>query len=132
MGLSVSIWNHTATLELLAELERAWQANKAPRPVIVLGGPEVSHLPPDAAIFRHADYVIRGEGEIAFRTLCERILETGPHKPAGQCIVIDAVPVNVAEIKKCSHGGQGPGNNPRKRAFSPFPDPQKNTPEYSI
>ena len=103
LGLSVSIWNHTATLELLAELERAWQANEAPRPVIVLGGPEVSHLPPDAAIFRHADYVIRGEGEIAFRTLCERIPETGPHKPAGQCIVIDAAPVNVAEIKSAYH-----------------------------
>ena len=103
LGLSVSIWNHAATLELLAELEKAWNANEVLRPVIVLGGPEVSHLPPEAEIFRHADYVIRGEGEIAFRRLCERILETGWQKPAEQCISIFAEPVNLAEIKNAYH-----------------------------
>jgi len=71
LGISVSIWNHLATLELLRELEKSWAGQ---RPVIVLGGPEVSHLPPEAEIFRYADYVICGEGEDAFRTLCEKIL----------------------------------------------------------
>ncbi|MDR2480026.1 MAG: cobalamin-dependent protein, partial [Treponema sp.] len=75
LGVSVSIWNHTATLELFAELEQAWDAGEVARPLVVLGGPEVSHLPPGAGLFRFADYVIRGEGEIAFRALCERILE---------------------------------------------------------
>jgi len=74
LGISVSIWNHTATVELLAELEKAWAAQDGQRPVVVLGGPEVSHLPPEAEIFSFADYVIRGEGEIVFRTLCEEIL----------------------------------------------------------
>ena len=73
LGLSVSIWNHTATLELLKELVTSWET----RPVIVLGGPEVSFLPPQAEIFRYADYVIRGEGETAFRELCETILCDG-------------------------------------------------------
>jgi radical SAM superfamily enzyme YgiQ (UPF0313 family) len=75
LGISVSIWNHTATVELLEELEKAWAA-KGAKPVVVLGGPEVSHLPEDAEIFRFADFVIRGEGETAFRALCEEILTT--------------------------------------------------------
>jgi len=79
LGVSVSIWNHTATLELLCELEKLWAGQ---RPVIVLGGPEVSHLPPEAEIFRYADFVIRGEGEDAFRMLCEKIL-AGGHESGG-------------------------------------------------
>ena len=71
LGVSVSIWNHLAVIELLNELEIIWKDKK---PVIVLGGPEVTHLPPDSGIFRHADHVIRGEGETAFRMLCEKIL----------------------------------------------------------
>lgn len=75
LGISVSIWNHLATIELLQELEKAWiQNNRNTKPIVVLGGPEVSHLPQDAKIFCYADYIIRGEGEIAFRTLCENLL----------------------------------------------------------
>jgi len=73
LGISVSIWNHLATIELLKELEKSWLL----KPFVVLGGPEVSHLPQDAEIFKYADYVIRGEGETAFRQLCEEILSSG-------------------------------------------------------
>jgi radical SAM superfamily enzyme YgiQ (UPF0313 family) len=73
LGLSVSIWNHTATLELLKELRKLWE-EQACRPFVVLGGPEVSYLPQEAELFSYADYYIRGEGEIAFRELCEVIL----------------------------------------------------------
>ncbi|MDR0502475.1 MAG: B12-binding domain-containing radical SAM protein [Treponema sp.] len=73
LGISVSIWNHSATLELLDGLNKTWPAQA--KPVIVLGGPEASHLPPDSPVFRYADYVIRGEGETAFRVLCENILQ---------------------------------------------------------
>jgi len=73
LGLSVSIWNHLATLELLKTLEAEW-GNETPKPFIVLGGPEVSWLPEDAEIFRYADYVIRGEGEESFRSLCLELL----------------------------------------------------------
>ncbi|MCL2244600.1 MAG: B12-binding domain-containing radical SAM protein [Treponema sp.] len=76
LGVSVSIWNHTATLELLNELEKTWAADITTKPVIVLGGPEVSHLSPEAEIFKHADHIIRGEGENVFRTLCEDILRS--------------------------------------------------------
>jgi radical SAM superfamily enzyme YgiQ (UPF0313 family) len=78
LGLSVSIWNHSATLELLKELRFPAASESCPRPLVVLGGPEVSWLRPEAEIFRYADYVIRGEGEDAFRTLCEDLLRGKP------------------------------------------------------
>jgi len=74
LGISVSIWNHSATMELLRKLEEGLLNAGIPKPVVALGGPEVSWLPPEAEIFRHADYVIRGEGETAFRELCEYVL----------------------------------------------------------
>jgi len=93
LGVSVSIWNHLATIELLKEIF------KSERPVIILGGPEVSHLPEDAEIFQYADYVIRGEGEIAFRQLCEKILAG---EQAGNKF-INAENVDVREIKTAYH-----------------------------
>lgn len=80
LALSVSIWNHEATLELLRELERrrtAGSCNGAeapPRPVVVLGGPEVSHLDADAPLIEAADWVVRGEGEEVFPLLCAALL----------------------------------------------------------
>jgi hypothetical protein len=79
LGLSVSVWNHAATLELLKSLEEKWAGGSGP--VVVLGGPEVSFLPEDAEIFRHASYVVRGEGEEVFRELCRFVLKGG--KPGG-------------------------------------------------
>jgi radical SAM superfamily enzyme YgiQ (UPF0313 family) len=95
LGLSVSIWNHTATAELLKALEEIWRSGGAgtERPVIILGGPEVSFLPEDAELFRHAGHVIRGEGELAFRELCESLLAGG--KPGK---FINAPPPDPAAI----------------------------------
>ena len=73
-ALSVSIWNHQATLELLQAMEPEWTGN-AEKPVIVLGGPEITPLPPEADIFSFANFVIRGEGEFVFAELCQAILE---------------------------------------------------------
>ena len=74
LGVSVSIWNHLATIELLEALEKEWKKREE-RPIVVLGGPEISYLPNDADIFMYADYVIRGEGETVFSALCENILQ---------------------------------------------------------
>jgi hypothetical protein len=103
LGLSVSIWNHTATLELLKELWNSWglsQNNNTEnkRPFIVLGGPEVSYLPPEAEIFRYADYCIKGEGEIAFRELCKTILNG--EKPVNNN---ELQQVDVTTIKTAYH-----------------------------
>jgi radical SAM superfamily enzyme YgiQ (UPF0313 family) len=103
LGISVSIWNHTATIELLAELEKAWAA-RTERPIVILGGPEVSHLPVSAEIFKNADYVIRGEGEDAFRTLCENVLTSENHQPPQETPqFINAAPVNLETIKNGYH-----------------------------
>jgi len=106
LGVSVSIWNHLATIELLEALEKEWKKREEGltkntkeekntkedwrRPIVILGGPEVSYLPDDADIFKFADYVIRGEGEMAFRALCEivfqrenEIFSAGTQTPAG-------------------------------------------------
>jgi radical SAM superfamily enzyme YgiQ (UPF0313 family) len=103
LGISVSIWNHLATIELLEELNRTWQTQPEAKPVVVLGGPEVSHLPPDAPIFRYADYVIRGEGENAFRILCEKILTEAPQPLQETPQFITAENVNLSEIKSAYH-----------------------------
>ena len=86
LGLSVSIWNHKATLELLEKLNIEWEknienkagldSNTVSRPIVVLGGPEVSWLPENREIFRYADYVIRGEGEESFRNLCQQLFSS--------------------------------------------------------
>jgi len=78
IGISVSIWNHLAAIELLKELEKIFAASAGAKPVIVLGGPEVSYLPTEAEILQFADHVVQGEGEIAFRELCEEILGKEP------------------------------------------------------
>jgi hypothetical protein len=128
LGLSVSVWNHTASLELLEALDARWREAAArageppapgtpagramrpgPRPLVVLGGPEVSFLPEDAQIFRYADFVIRGEGELVFRDLCRSLPErtergngngmaADPAKPA-RGKFIDAPPVDPARIR---------------------------------
>lgn len=95
LGISVSIWNHTATLELLRSL---LPIPHSLLPIIILGGPEVSHLPQDAEIFKYADHVICGEGEIAFRELCETILADGQAEK-----FITAHNVDVTQIKSAYH-----------------------------
>jgi hypothetical protein len=106
LGLSVSIWNHAATVELLGALTEEWNSSQrspafASRPVIVLGGPEASFLDEDAELFRYVDYVIRGEGEIPFRELCKDLLAdqtAALSGPPRQAVFIDAPPAETAAI----------------------------------
>jgi radical SAM superfamily enzyme YgiQ (UPF0313 family) len=97
LGLSVSIWNHTATLELLKTLRKSWEEQAGySRPLIVLGGPEVSYLPPEAEIFHYADYLIRGEGEIAFRELCAAVLNGTQPVNNDELQEVDVTAINTA------------------------------------
>ena len=108
LGISVSIWNHSATIELLEALENAWvicekTSGFFTRPVVVFGGPEVSHLPQNAKIFQFASYVIRGEGEIAFRELCERLIASQEIIQKTETQFINAQPVDLNQIKSAYH-----------------------------
>lgn len=70
VGLSVYIWNVAPLTAVVKALKQV-----APDVVVVLGGPEVSHETEVQPIVAAADYVVRGEGDVAFRELCERLLD---------------------------------------------------------
>lgn len=71
VGLGVYIWNVEQTTKLIADLKRV-----RPETIIVLGGPEVSYETDGQSIIELADYVITGEGDLAFRELCEQLLQS--------------------------------------------------------
>lgn len=103
LGISVYIWNHLATLYLIEALEKAWAQGIAPRPIIILGGPEVSFCDDTSPLIQKADLIIRGEGEVAFREICEGLLngspwEQGPfiRQAAGKFVYTH--PTNLATI----------------------------------
>jgi radical SAM superfamily enzyme YgiQ (UPF0313 family) len=69
IGFGVYIWNVTEvtkTVEILKQI--------SPETIIVLGGPEVSHLPDKPAVVDVADYVVMGAAEKSFHELCQLIL----------------------------------------------------------
>jgi radical SAM superfamily enzyme YgiQ (UPF0313 family) len=69
VGLGVYIWNAEASAAVVDLIKRV-----APAVVVVLGGPEVSYEYEAQPIFARADYLIRGEGDLAFAELCARVL----------------------------------------------------------
>ena len=69
VGIGAYIWNALDVSELI------WIIKKiSPQTTIILGGPEASHGP-YRVDFSKADYIIKGEGEIAFYESCRQILE---------------------------------------------------------
>jgi radical SAM superfamily enzyme YgiQ (UPF0313 family) len=86
IGFSVYIWNITEitqTVELLKQI--------APDVIIVLGGPEVSHLPDKPDVVNTADYIVMGAGEVSFKKLCDEIL--AGRKPLNKVITGESVPL---------------------------------------
>ena len=69
VGLGVYVWNAHESELLVSALKRI-----APKVVVVLGGPEVSHETDTQRITALADYVVCGEGELAFVELCREVL----------------------------------------------------------
>lgn len=72
VGLGVYVWNARESLHLVRLLKAI-----APEVVVVLGGPEVSHELEAQEICTLADFVVRGEGEVAFARLCTALLGRG-------------------------------------------------------
>jgi len=99
IALGVYVWNATQTTHLVKLLRAV-----APEIRIVLGGPEVSHEV-DAESLSHpahpahlADVVVAGEGDHAFRQVCESLLAGDPASPPPQRVVF-AQPPDLATIK---------------------------------
>lgn len=89
IGLGAYIWNVQQTTSLISILKRV-----DPSVTVVLGGPEVSYEWQDRPIVRDVDYLITGEGELAFRDLCGQILDGD--RPAEK--VIAAAPLSLDQI----------------------------------
>ncbi len=70
VGLGVHIWNVALCREIVATLKR-----ERPDITIVLGGPEVSFEADQPDVCGLADYVMAGEGELAFAALCRQLLD---------------------------------------------------------
>lgn len=88
VGIGVYIWNAAEVRQLVGILKRV-----SPQTKIVLGGPEVSHLPLRVDL-SEADYIVQGEGEHAFRELCILLLAGSP--PVER--IIPAAPVEVETL----------------------------------
>lgn len=69
VGFGVYIWNAEPTLKIVQDLKRL-----RPDLIIIVGGPEVSYETDAQEICRIADYIVRGEADLAFGELCEKLL----------------------------------------------------------
>lgn len=79
IGFSVYIWNVSEISQTVSILKQI-----APEISIILGGPEVSHLPDKPDVVDDADYIIKGAGEISFQALCQQLLNK--QKPLNKVI----------------------------------------------
>ncbi|MDR2549589.1 MAG: B12-binding domain-containing radical SAM protein [Desulfobulbus sp.] len=89
VGIGVYIWNAAEVRRLVGVLKRV-----EPATTVVLGGPEVSHLPLRVDL-READYLLQGEGEHSFRELCRSLLAGRP--PAER--IVPAASVETDTLK---------------------------------
>ena len=90
VGIGVYIWNVEPVTQLVSNLRQV-----SPETIIVLGGPEVSYDTDSQPLVKMADYVVTGEADLAFPTLCRQIL-TGLAPATG---VIHAPTPQPGELK---------------------------------
>src|SRR5437868_15519827 len=69
IGFGVYIWNVTQTTQVIATLKQV-----APEVTVVLGGPAVSYEYSEQLIVKLADFVITGEADFEFASLCDAVL----------------------------------------------------------
>ena len=91
IGFGVYIWNVTEVTKTVSLLKQI-----SPDTVIVLGGPEVSHLPDKPAVVDLADYVVMGAAEKCFRDLCRLVLSG--NKPLPCEIQSDELPLGQIQM----------------------------------
>lgn len=72
LGLGVYIWNAKESAQLIHMIKKV-----SPHTKIILGGPEVTYTP-FRVNFESADFIIQGEGDLAFYELCKNIIDETP------------------------------------------------------
>jgi len=88
IGIGVYIWNVSEVKELVHLLKKI-----SPETLIVLGGPEVTYEP-YRVNFDEVDFIIQGEGDLAFYELCKKI----KNAEADEKIIKMSIP-NLKELK---------------------------------
>jgi hypothetical protein len=96
VGVGVYIWNAAESLEVVANLKRV-----RPDVIVVLGGPEASYETQEQEIVGVADYVITGEGDLAFGELCAKLLN-------GSRPLQKVIPAELPQFASPSHTVPGP------------------------
>ncbi|MCB1859095.1 MAG: DUF4080 domain-containing protein [Gammaproteobacteria bacterium] len=91
IGLGVYIWNVEPVTRLVAVLKAV-----SPETVLVLGGPEVSHEWIEQACVKTVDYLITGQADLCFATLCRRLL--GGERPVERIIHADPPSLDQIEL----------------------------------
>jgi len=90
IGIGAYIWNALEVTELIGILKKV-----SPQTLIILGGPEASHFP-HRVDFSGADFIIQGEGEIAFYELCKQLLMN--QEPEQKIIKAEMVDFNAIKL----------------------------------
>ena len=91
IALGVYIWNASQIKELIEIIKKV-----SPKTIITLGGPEVSHEP-FRVDFSLADYIIQGEGELAFYELCKSINDS--HQTKEKTKIIKQTVPNLKQVQ---------------------------------
>ncbi|HON07529.1 MAG TPA: cobalamin B12-binding domain-containing protein, partial [Verrucomicrobiota bacterium] len=91
VGIGVYIWNIREVEDLTCILKKV-----NPEIVVVLGGPEVSYEFENQPAVQMCDYLIRGEGDIAFAELCKNILSG--QRPESKVILPPLPDVQVVKM----------------------------------
>lgn len=90
VGIGAYIWNALEVHELISLIKKV-----SPKTIIVLGGPEASYMP-HRVDFSKADFIIQGEGDVAFYELCALLL--AKQIPSEKIIKASMVDINAIEL----------------------------------
>jgi hypothetical protein len=89
VGVGIYIWNIAEATQLVAELKRI-----RPEVIVVLGGPQISYETESQEISGLADYIVTGEADLEFATLCRSLLDG--RRPAIK--IIASAPPEMAAV----------------------------------
>ncbi len=92
IGIGIYIWNAKESAKLVKLIKKI-----SPSTIIIGGGPEISYETEQQEIFNDLDYVIQGEADIAFRELCETIIDRGD-RPLKKIILAPTPAVENLEL----------------------------------
>jgi len=90
VGIGAYIWNAQEVSVFMDLMKKV-----APDILIIVGGPEASYLP-HRVDFSKADYIVQGEGDIAFYELCRALLDG--HPPVKKIIKAPIVDMSQIEL----------------------------------